>query len=582
MTILGIDLGTTNSAMAYVKNGQPEMIVNSRGERTTPSVFQKNINGELVVGSVAKNQYSSLPEQTVLEIKRKMGTDEKITVGETSFTPEQISAHFLKYLKQAAEDFLGEKITEAVITVPAYFSDAQRKATKIAGEIAGLKVERILNEPTAAAIAYGLAHPDSEKNIIVYDLGGGTFDISVVRLDKNLIEVKASAGDNHLGGMDLDRLLVDWVAEQFAAQYDVPLFSFGEASEITQRHARVKLEAENVKKSLSSELSATFNLPFLAVYEGKPISLDYTITRAEFEDIVRPLLEETLVHVDKAIHDAKLAPDAIDDIILIGGATRIPLVQKLVEEKFERMAKKDINPDEAVALGAAIQGAMKEDSLPEESSLMVIDVCPYTLGTDVLRIVDGKRQSGYFDILIRRNEPLPVTAKKIYNTVNDNQTTIDIGVYQGDDEDARVNDDLRITETPLIVDEIPENAAGKEKVEIMFRYDVNGLIQIEATVLSTGRTISQVLDAQRGIMSARQVKEAKLELFDDWEKSKLASEMKGVIRRAKKVRRNAEPQQAVQIEEAIQQLEYAIQETDVELVKAREEALLDLLMEIIE
>ncbi|WP_139992940.1 Hsp70 family protein [Kurthia sp. Dielmo] len=582
MTILGIDLGTTNSAMAYVKNGQPEMIVNSRGERTTPSVFQKNINGELVVGSVAKNQYSSLPEQTVLEIKRKMGTDEKITVGETSFTPEQISAHFLKYLKQAAEDFLGEKITEAVITVPAYFSDAQRKATKIAGEIAGLKVERILNEPTAAAIAYGLDHPDSEKNIIVYDLGGGTFDISVVRLDKNLIEVKASAGDNHLGGMDLDRLLVDWVAEQFAAQYDVPLFSFGEASEITQRHARVKLEAENVKKSLSSELSATFNLPFLAVYEGKPISLDYTITRAEFEDIVRPLLEETLVHVDKAIHDAKLAPDAIDDIILIGGATRIPLVQKLVEAKFERIAKKDINPDEAVALGAAIQGAMKEDSLPEESSLMVIDVCPYTLGTDVLRIVDGKRQSGYFDILIRRNEPLPVTAKKIYNTVNDNQTTIDIGVYQGDDEDARVNDDLRITETPLIVDKIPENAAGKEKVEIMFRYDVNGLIQIEATVLSTGRTISQVLDAQRGIMSARQVKEAKLELFDDWEKSKLASEMKGVIRRAKKVRRNAEPQQAVQIEEAIQQLEYAIQETDVELVKAREEALLDLLMEIIE
>ena len=582
MTILGIDLGTTNSAMAYVKNGQPEMIVNSRGERTTPSVFQKNISGELVVGSVAKNQYSSLPEQTVLEIKRKMGTDEKIMVGETSFTPEQISAHFLKYLKQAAEDFLGEKITEAVITVPAYFSDAQRKATKIAGEIAGLKVERILNEPTAAAIAYGLDHPDSEKNIIVYDLGGGTFDISVVRLDKNLIEVKASAGDNHLGGMDLDRLLVDWVAEQFAEQYDVPLFSFGEASEITQRHARVKLEAENVKKSLSSELSATFNLPFLAVYEGKPISLDYTITRAEFEDIVRPLLKETLVHVDKAIHDAKLAPDAIDDIILIGGATRIPLVQKLVEAKFERMAKKDINPDEAVALGAAIQGAMKEDSLPEESSLMVIDVCPYTLGTDILRIVDGKRQSGYFDILIRRNEPLPVTAKKIYNTVNDNQTTIDIGVYQGDDEDARVNDDLRITETPIIVDEIPENAAGKEKVEIMFRYDVNGLIQIEATVLSTGRTISQVLDAQRGIMSARQVKEAKLELFDDWEKSKLASEMKGVIRRAKKVRRNAEPQQAVQIEEAIQQLEYAIQETNIELVKAREEALIDLLMEIIE
>lgn len=582
MTILGIDLGTTNSAMAYIKNGQPEMIVNSRGERTTPSVFQKNLSGELVVGSVAKNQYSSLPEQTVLEIKRKMGTDDKIMIGDSSFTPQQISAHFLKYLKQAAEDFLGEKITEAVITVPAYFSDAQRKATKIAGDIAGLKVERILNEPTAAAIAYGLDHPESEKNIIVYDLGGGTFDISVVRLDSQRIEVKASAGNNHLGGMDFDRLLVDWLAEQFAEQYEVALFSFGEESEITQRHARVKLEAENVKKALSSEQEATFNLPFLAVYDGQPLSLDYTITRSEFEDIVRPLLMATLEHVDKAIRDAGLRPMDIDDIILIGGATRIPLVQQLVEEKFERVAKKDINPDEAVALGAAIQGAMKEQSLPEESSLMVIDVCPYTLGTDILRIVDGKRESGYFDILIHRNAPLPVSAKKIYNTVNDNQTTIDIGVYQGDDEDTHVRDDLRITATPIIVDGIPENKAGKEKVEIAFHYDVNGLIQIEATVLSTGRTISHVLDAQRGMMSARQVKEAKLELFDDWEKSKLASDMKAVIRRAKKVRRNAEPQQAVQIDAAIQRLEHAIQEADIELVKEREEALLDMLMDIID
>ncbi|MBM7699229.1 Hsp70 family protein [Kurthia huakuii] len=582
MTILGIDLGTTNSAMAYIKNGQPEMIVNSRGERTTPSVFQKNLSGELVVGSVAKNQYSSLPEQTVLEIKRKMGTDDKVMIGDSSFTPQQISAHFLKYLKQAAEDFLGEKITEAVITVPAYFSDAQRKATKIAGDIAGLKVERILNEPTAAAIAYGLDHPESEKNIIVYDLGGGTFDISVVRLDSQRIEVKASAGNNHLGGMDFDRLLVDWLAEQFAEQYEVALFSFGEESEITQRHARVKLEAENVKKALSSEQEATFNLPFLAVYDGQPLSLDYTITRSEFEDIVRPLLMATLEHVDKAIRDAGLRPMDIDDIILIGGATRIPLVQQLVEEKFERVAKKDINPDEAVALGAAIQGAMKEQSLPEESSLMVIDVCPYTLGTDILRIVDGKRESGYFDILIHRNAPLPVSAKKIYNTVNDNQTTIDIGVYQGDDEDTHVRDDLRITATPIIVDGIPENKAGKEKVEIAFHYDVNGLIQIEATVLSTGRTISHVLDAQRGMMSARQVKEAKLELFDDWEKSKLASDMKAVIRRAKKVRRNAEPQQAVQIDAAIQRLEHAIQEADIELVKEREEALLDMLMDIID
>lgn len=582
MTILGIDLGTTNSAMAYIKNGQPEMIVNSRGERTTPSVFQKNFNGELVVGSVAKNQYSSLPEQTVLEIKRKMGTDDTIIVGDSSFTPQQISAHFLKYLKQAAEDFLGEKITEAVITVPAYFSDAQRKATKIAGDIAGLKVERILNEPTAAAIAYGLDHPESEKNIIVYDLGGGTFDISVVRLDRQHIEVKASAGDNHLGGMDFDRLLVDWLAEQFREHYEVALFSFGEESEITQRHARVKLEAENVKKTLSSEQEATFNLPFLAVYDGQPLSLDYTITRSEFEDIVRPLLMTTLELIDKAICDAGLRPTDIDDIILIGGATRIPLVQRLVEDKFKCVAKKDINPDEAVALGAAIQGAMKEQRLPEESRLMVIDVCPYTLGTDILRVVNGKRESGHFDILIHRNTPLPVSAKKIYHTVNDHQTTIDIGVYQGDDEDTYVRDDLRITATPMIVDGIPKNKAGKEKVEIAFHYDVNGLIQIEATVLSTGRTISHVLDAQRGMMSARQVKEAKLELFDDWEKSKLASDMKAVIRRAKKVRRNTEPQQAVQIDAAIQRLEHAIQEADIELVKEREEALLDLLIDMID
>lgn len=581
MTILGIDLGTTNSAMAYVKNGQPEIIVNTRGERTTPSVFQKNTSGELIVGSVAKNQYASLPEQTVLEIKRQMGKNNPSPLGEETFTPAQISAYFLKYLKQSAEDFLGEKITEAVITVPAYFSDAQRKATKIAGEIAGLHVARILNEPTAAAIAYGLGHPESEKNMLVYDLGGGTFDVSVVKLHKDLIEVKASAGDNHLGGMDFDHLLVDWLAEQFLEQYDVPLFSFGAPSEIAQRHARVKLEAENVKKTLSSAQEAAFHLPFLAVYEGTPISLDYTITRVEFEALIHPHIASTFTHVEKAVHDAGLTIDTIDDVILIGGATRIPLVQRLVEQTFQCTVKRDINPDEAVALGAAIQGAMVQPTT-HESSLMVIDVCPYTLGTDILRIVNGKRESGFFDILIRRNAPLPATAKKIYHTVNDNQTTIDIGVYQGDDDDKRVNEALRLTDTPIVVDGIPENVAGKEKVEITFHYDVNGLIHIEATILSTGRTITQVLDAQRGIMSSRQVKEAKLALFDDWEKSKLAIAMKTVIRRAKKVRRNASPHQAVKIDKAIASLEHAIQYSDAEVVKQREEQLLDLLMEIIE
>ncbi len=582
MTILGIDLGTTNSAMAYVKNGQPEIIVNARGERTTPSVFQRNVSGELVVGSVAKNQYSSLPEQTVLEVKRKMGNAEAIHIGESSYLPEEISAHFLKYLKQSAEDFLGEKVTEAVITVPAYFSDAQRKATKIAGEIAGLKVERILNEPTAAAIAYGYEHQGDEKNIVVYDLGGGTFDVSVVRLDGAQIEVKASAGDNHLGGMDFDRLLVDWLAEQFADQYEVPLFSFGEEVEITQRHARVKLEAENVKKTLSSAQTATFHLPFLAVYEGQPISLDYTITRDEFDDLIGSSIRMTLAHTDKAIVDAGLSVNQIDDVILIGGATRIPLVQQLVENKFQKTAKKDINPDEAVALGAAVQGEMNNEAFTDETSLMVIDVCPYTLGTDILRVVKGKRESGHFDILIHRNEPLPAVAKKIYHTVNDNQETIDIGVYQGDDEDERVRDDLKITDEPIIVDGIPKNVAGAEKVEIAFHYDVNGLIQIEATILSTGRKITQALDVQRGIMSNRQVKEAKLTLFEDWEKSKLATEMKATIRRAKKIRRHAEPQQAIQIDEAIQNLERVIQEGEAELVKEKEERLLDLLMEIIE
>jgi molecular chaperone DnaK len=580
MTIIGIDLGTTNSAVAYLKNGKPMIIENDRGERTTPSVFQINHSGEIQVGTVAKQGYATYPRETILEIKRLMGTDNKVNVSGNDYRPEEISAHILKYLKSSAEKFLGIPVTEAVITVPAYFSDSQRKATQKAGELAGLKVERIINEPTAAAIAFGIDNMEKDQNILVYDLGGGTFDVSVVELFSGVLEVKASAGDNHLGGMDFDNALVDWLLNKYQKENGISLLDFGTNDEILQRKARIKAEAENVKKSLSTQSTAKFNLPFIAIYNNAPISIDFEITRTEFERVIQHLVDSTIVQVDKALKDANLTTEDINEVLLVGGSTRVPLIQQLVEKKFRKTPRKDINPDEAVALGAAVQAGIKSGEIDSAHGLMVIDVCPYTLGVDVARYVGGQLIPGFFDPIIARNSTVPITESKIYFTSYDNQDQVNMGVYQGEDEDQYINPALKITED-MIIPDIPFGPAGQERIEVKFTYNINGILDVEATVLSTGKKHTKMVNAQQGVMSEQEVAAARERIEQEWDQSELYNEVKNVINRAEKVMESVSASERTKIENLLNNLKHGLSTNNINLVKKYEDELTDLLIELV-
>lgn len=580
MTIIGIDLGTTNSAVAYLKDGKPQIIENRHGERTTPSVFQIDRKGEIKVGPIAKDEYPSYPKETVLEIKRLMGKDEKVHVSGKEYRPEEISAHILKYMKSSAEEKLGVTVSEAVITVPAYFSDSQRKATQKAGELAGLKVERIINEPTAAAIAFGIENMNQDQNILVYDLGGGTFDVSVVELFDGVVEVRASAGNNNLGGMDFDNALVDWVVDEFKKEKGIDLLQLGSEDEILQRKARIKVEAEKTKKTLSTQNSAKINLPFIAIDNNMPISIDYEITRAQFEKLIKEMAESTLKEVDKALNDAKLSEADIQEVLLVGGSTRIPLIQELVEKKFKKAPRKDINPDEAIALGAAVQAAIKSGELDSKDGLMVIDVCPYTLGTEVVRYVGGQAVPGFFDPIIPRNSTVPITESKIYSTVYDDQDEVKVRVYQGDDEDQYVRPDKLISED-LVLTGIPSRPAGEENIEIKFSYDINGLLQVEATILSTGKKISKAIGTQVGVMTDQEVAASTERIEQEWNQSELYNEVKNVINRAEKMMDEVEAKDREKIEKLLSNLKDALNRNDTIAVKKLEDELTDLLIELV-
>ena len=581
MTIIGIDLGTTNSAIAYLKNEKPVIIENDRGERTTPSVFQINHSGEIQVGTVAKQGYPTYPRETVLEVKRLMGTEEKVIISGNEYRPEEISARILKYLKSSAEKFLGTTVTEAVITVPAYFSDSQRKATQKAGELAGLKVERIINEPTAAAIAFGIENMDKDQHILVYDLGGGTFDVSVVELFSGVVEVKASAGNNKLGGMDFDNVLLDWVVQKFKDEKQIDLLIIGTENEIIQRKARIKTEAENVKKALSTQNTARFNLPFIAIHNNAPISIEYEITRSQFEKLIKSLAESTLEQVDKALKDAKLPLNDIDEVLLVGGSTRIPLIQELVEKKFGKKPRKDINPDEAVALGAAVQGGIKSGEIDSSKGLMVIDVCPHTLGVDVVKNVGGQMVPGFFDPIIPRNSTVPITESKIYSTVIDNQEEVYMGVYQGDDEDQYVRPEKKISNDDIVVDGVPPRNVGEEKIEVKFSYDINGMLNIEAAVISTGKKMNKVIQAQPGVMSAQEVAVAKEKMEQEWDKSELYDEVKNVINRAEKVMEEVSDSERAKINDLLNKLKQSLSSNNTDQVRRYEDELTDLLIELV-
>jgi molecular chaperone DnaK len=462
--VLGIDLGTTNSCMAIMEGGRATVIANAEGARTTPSVVAFTKEGERLVGNVAKRQAITNPARTIQSIKRDMGTDRKVVIDDATYTPQEISAMVLQKLKGDAEAYLGEKITKAVITVPAYFNDAQRQATKDAGTIAGLEVLRIINEPTASALAYGI-EKEEEKTVLVYDLGGGTFDVSILSLGDGVFEVVATAGDNHLGGDDFDQRVVDYLVEEFKKSEGIDLTRDLIAMQ------RLKDAAENAKKELSTVQKTNINLPYITTDATGPKFLDIDLSRAKFEQLIEDLVDRTIGPVKQTLADAKLSPDEIDHVLLVGGSTRVPLVQQKIKAILKKEPDKGINPDECVALGAAIQAGVLTG---EAKDIVLLDVTPLTLSIETL--------GGIATNLIERNTTIPTRKSQIFTTAADKQTSVEIHVVQG--ERALAKDNITLGKFQLTG--IPPAPRGIPQIEVSFDIDANGIINVSAKDLGTG------------------------------------------------------------------------------------------------
>lgn len=462
--IIGIDLGTTNSCVSVVEGGEPVVITNPEGSRTTPSVVAFK-NGETIVGEAAKRQAATNPN-TISSIKRHMGEKYSVNVDGKEYTPQEISAIILQYLKGYAEDYLGEKVTKAVITVPAYFTDAQRQATKDAGRIAGLEVERIINEPTAAALAYGVDKKEDDKTVMVFDLGGGTFDVSILELGGGVFEVVATSGDNHLGGDDFDNAIANYIVEEFKKEHGIDL------STDKMNMQRIKEEAEKAKKELSSVQKVNISIPFIASKDGAPLHVDMELTRAKFNDLTHDLVQRTIKPVQDALNDAKLSKNDIDEILLVGGSTRIPAVQELIKKELGKEPNKSVNPDECVAMGAAIQGGVLAGDVED---LVLLDVTPLSLGLEVM--------GGLYDVVIERNTTIPVTKTKVYSTAVDNQPSVDIHVLQGERKMAADNKTLGRFQ----LSDIPPAPRGVPQIEVSFNIDANGIVNITAKDKGTGK-----------------------------------------------------------------------------------------------